>query len=400
MLSKHVENILRRFDIEPGPMDNLVDSYYRNHKNLGSRERRFISETVFGIMRWKRRLEGALFLRGIKKPTYSELCEVYLSWKEGRSELNFEAPVTKFPGGPSAYFSYPFFLYESLVKWAGSEHANEILLALNEPADVVLRVNLLKTSRDGLKKALKEEKIDSTPTRFSPFGLILKERLNLNSLSLFKDGLFEVQEEASQMVGLIVNPKQNELVIDSCAGAGGKTLLLAMLMENKGKIIASDTDESKLKILRKRARQAGVSNIEVMSVDKLLKEYNERADVLLLDAPCSGTGTLRRNPDIKWRLTETDVADHLAAQKKLLADYSALVKKGGRLIYSTCSILPQENEEVVAWFVKKYGWSVLSARGLLKIPGEEIFISQEGYFRTDPAKAPVDGFFASIVQRI
>lgn len=397
---KHVENILRRFEIEPMPMDHLVDSYYRNHRNLGSRERRIISETVFGIMRWKRRLEGVLFLAGIKKPTYVQLGEAYLSWKEDRSEFNFETPVSKFPGGPSAYFSYPPFIYESLVAWAGSEWANKVLSALNEPADVVIRANLLKISRDDLQKALEAKNIDSTPTRFSPFGLALKDRINLNSLSLFREGFFEVQEEASQLVGLIADPGQDELVIDSCAGAGGKTLLLAMIMGNKGRIIASDSDESKLKILRKRARQAGVSNTVTLPAGKLRDEYREKADVLLLDAPCSGTGTLRRNPDIKWRLAKADVANHAAAQKKLLADHSSLLKKSGRLIYATCSILPQENEEVADWFVKKYGWKILSVKGLLKIPGEEDFVSPQGYFRTNPNKMPVDGFFASIMQKI
>lgn len=415
MFLKHVENILRRFDIEPGPMDHLVDSYYRNHRNLGSRERRLVSETVFGVMRWKRRLEGALFLAGIRKPSYFHIAAAYLLWKgAGVSiskeelcsliaapvELDFETPVLKFPGGPAAYLSYPSFIYDKLAQWGGVEWAQKTLSALNEPADVVLRANVLKISRDDLQKALTAEKINSTPTRFSPFGLLLKERINLNSLPLFREGFFEVQEEASQLVGLVVSPGQGEIVIDSCAGAGGKTLLLAMLMGNKGRIISSDADASKLKILRKRARQAGVSNTEVLPAGKLRDEYREKADALLLDAPCSGTGTLRRNPDIKWRLTEADVANHVAVQKKLLADYSPLIKKGGRIIYATCSILPQENEEVVDWFVSKHGWKALSAKGLLKIPGEENFVSPQGHFRTDPAKMPVDGFFASILQRI
>jgi 16S rRNA (cytosine967-C5)-methyltransferase len=414
MLLKHIENILRRFDIEPKPMDHIIDSYYRTHRSLGPKERRFVSDTVFGIMRWKRRIEGALYLAGIKKPSFLQIVSAYLLWRGGKSlvsnetlllsisdlRLNFETPVSKFPGGPSAYWSFPQFIYDKLVQWKGIEWTEKILPALNEEAGPVIRTNILKISRNELQKALKAEGVDSTPTKYSPFGLVLKERTNLNSLALFKEGMFEVQEEASQLVGLIVNPGHNELVIDCCAGAGGKTLLLAMLMGNKGRVIASDFDDSKLKILKRRARQAGITNIEVLTADKLTKQYAGKADALLLDAPCSGTGTLRRNPDIKWRITEVDVADNVVLQRKLLTDYSSLIKKGGRLIYATCSILPQENEEVAEWFSLKSGWKTLSVRGLLEIPNEEIFVTRQGYFRTDPGSVSMDGFFASVMQRI
>jgi len=412
----HIINILRRFDIEPKSMDRILDSYYRSHENLGPKERKFISDTVFGIMRWKRHIEGIFSHAGVKKPAYKEFISAYLLWRQKQGvkldgdlsgivrdiPIKFEIPISKFPGGPSAYFSFPQFIYDILIQSMGSESTHKLLMALNEPADIVIRTNIMKIGREELQKALKEEGIDSTPTKYSPFGLILKERVNFNALNLFKEGFFEVQEEASQLIGLLTAPKAGELVIDLCAGAGGKTLLLAMLLKNKGRIIASDRDEKKLNIIKRRARRAGISNITILSLSKLIKEYKGKADVLLIDAPCSGTGTLRRNPDIKWRIKEKDIMEYVKMQKELLIMHSSLVKKGGRLIYATCSILPNENEEVAKWFLGKYkfDWKLINAAEKLDISDREKFISPEGYFKSGPSSVKMDGFFAFILQRI
>lgn len=390
---KHAENILRAFEIEPRPLDRMIDAYYRRNRNLGSKERQLISGMVFGVMRWRRRLDGVLLLGGVKKIADHQRIAAYVLWKGPDvereqvkgivgSDLNFDIEPKSFPGGPAAYWSYPDFIYDRLAKFKGGEWAAKIASALNEQAQVCIRTNILKSDRDGLQKLLRGDGIESTPSQFSPFGLVLEGRANFDALSSFKKGFFEVQDEASQLVGLFVNPKESDIIIDVCAGAGGKTLLLAMLMKGEGRIVASDTNIRKLRTLKERAKQAGVKNIEVVLPHKLKEYYRENADVVLIDAPCSGTGTLRRNPDLKWRLNEGDIANCANSQKEILADSLLLVKKGGRLIYVTCSILPDENEEVVGWFKKKFGWEIIG-----------------DYFRTDPSEESMDGFFAAILKK-
>lgn len=392
---KHAEDILRAFEIEPRPLDRLVDTFYRRNRNLGSKERQFISEAVFGVMRWKRRIDGVMQLAGIKKVTNRQRIAAYVLWKglgetadceslKGilGADLNYDAPPQRFPGGEAAYWSFPDFIYDRLVKYKGGEWAAKVASALNEKAEVVIRTNILRIDREGLQSILGGEGIESRPTDHSPFGLILKERTNLNSLKSFKDGLFEVQEEASQLIGLFVDPKGGETIIDACAGAGGKTLLMAMIMRGEGRIVASDTNIGKLKTLKERAKHAHVKNIEVVLPHKLKDYYRDSADAVLIDAPCTGTGTLRRNPDLKWRLNENDIANCIKMQKEILTDSALLVKRGGRLIYVTCSILPDENEEIAEWFKKKSGW---------ELNGD--------YFRTDPSLQPMDGFFAAIFIR-
>jgi len=374
---KHAAHILRSFEIEPRPLDRMLDEYYRGNRNIGSKDRQIISNTLFGIMRVKRRLDGVLQLEGIKNPTHVQRVTAFLE-----SKHDLKADPDRFPGGPAAYWSYPDFIYDRLVKYRGKEWAATIVAALENEAKVVIRVNTLKIDRDKLQKILNSEGIESHLTDRSPFGLILSRRINLNSFKSFKDGLFEIQDEGSQLLGLLIDPKKDETVIDVCAGAGGKTLLIAMLMEGGGKIIASDINIRKLKILKGRARQAGVKNIKVVLANKLKEYYRDSADAVLIDAPCTGTGTLRRNPDLKWRLGESDIENCVKTQKEILADCTSLVKKGGRLIYATCSLLPDENEQVVDWFIKKFGW---------ELAGD--------YFRTDPSKESMDGFFAAVIKR-
>jgi len=409
-LIKNAENILRAFEIEPRPLDRMVDAYYRQHRNLGAKERQIISETVFGVMRWKRRLDGVLMVSGINRPTRVQCIAAYLLWKiqdvDQKSihtiiskSLDFDPPLKAFPGGPAAFWSYPDFIYKRLVKWKGEVWAAKIAAALNEKAQVVIRVNALKIDRDELQKQLEKDGVKSTSTTYSPYGLVLQERVNLNSLSSFKQGLFEVQDEASQLVGLLVAPKEGETIIDVCAGAGGKTLLMAMLMKGRGKIIASDIDTRKLSILKQRAKQAGVGNIEILSPDKVKERYEQRADALLIDAPCSGTGTLRRSPDLKWRLNDNDLTDRIEMQKQLLEKSTRLVKPAGRLIYATCSILPAENEDIALWFQKKFSWNIIQVSELLNITDKDQLVTPEGYFRTDPSIMSMDGFFGCVFRR-
>jgi 16S rRNA (cytosine967-C5)-methyltransferase len=236
------------------------------------------------------------------------------------------------------------------------EKWSEELQALNEEASVVLRVNTLKTTTDELREQLEEEDIFTEVSKEYPDALLLEQRQNIFTRQQFKDGLFEVQDAGSQLIAPFLNVEPGQRVIDACAGGGGKTLHLAALMQNKGRIIALDTEEWKLEELKKRARRAGASNMietRVIESSKTTKRLENSADRLLLDVPCSGLGVLKRNPDAKWKLTNEAIENVKVTQQKILNDYSSMLKKGGLMVYSTCSILPSENEKQVENFLKE-----------------------------------------------
>jgi len=229
------------------------------------------------------------------------------------------------------------------------------LMALNQKATLVVRCNLLKTTPDHVAKSLLELEV---PTEFDerfPHALILKKRINLFSTDLFKNGHVEVQDAASQAVSAFLDVKPGMRVVDACAGAGGKSLHLSALMQNKGRIIALDTGERRLDELRKRAARAGADNIEARIIDgaKTVKRMEKSADRLLLDVPCSGLGVLRRNPDAKWKLSQEEIERVKGIQREILTKYPVMLKPGGIMVYATCSILPSEGEDQIAWFLKE-----------------------------------------------
>jgi 16S rRNA (cytosine967-C5)-methyltransferase len=250
--------------------------------------------------------------------------------------------------------SIPDWLDELGVKELGTKWEKEIA-ALNEEAKVVLRVNTIKISREELQKQLEELEniLTDAPLDF-PDALLLEERQNIFTRQQFKDGLFEVQDGGSQLIAPFLQVKPGMRVIDACAGAGGKTLHLAALMQNKGRIIALDTEEWKLDELKKRGRRAGVANVETRLIEssKTIKRLENSADRLLLDVPCSGLGVLKRNPDAKWKMSLDFIEQVKELQQRILADYSSMVKTGGEMVYSTCSLFPSENEKQVETFLK------------------------------------------------
>ncbi len=374
---RNMEAILRAFEIEPGPLDRMLKSFFRKNPAIGSKQRRFISDTLFGLMRWQRTIDAILFADGIRNPSPRQRIEEFLK-RVSAIEIDAKTMFSE----PAIIFSFPDHIYSRLVRGFGKERAALIASAMNGGGKLVIRANTLKIDRDGLIEVLAREGVASIRTESSPFGLILPERINLASLVSFKEGLFEVQDEGSQMVGLFVAPKGDDLVVDYCAGAGGKALLLAMLMNGNGRIIASDIERRKLTLLKERARIAGADNVQILPVDRLKKDLEGKADIVLVDAPCSGTGTLKRNPDIKWRLSMGDISRRVKEQKEILADASKLVKRGGRLVYVTCSVLPDENEDVADWFRRTFFWE-----------------KDGDNFRTDPAIGSMDGFFAAAFRR-
>ena len=284
-------------------------------------------------------------------------------------------------------------LKESIPDWLDQLGTDElgkrwdqIINSLNQKPNIVIRTNTLKITRDELIKLFKNEGIRSEKIEWTPEALQLKDRTNVFRLQSFKEGFFEVQSDASQIVSIFLDPKPGMRVVDVCAGEGSKTLHLAALMKNKGKIIAMDNQESKLKELRRRAIKAGTENIEVRTIDssKAYKRLKDTADRVLLDAPCSGLGTLRRNPDIKWKLTLSDLKRLKELQRDLLDRYSPLLCIEGLMVYSVCSILPSEGEKQVKAFLERHN-------------NKFDLIKEKRYW---PDTDDSDGFYMALIKRM
>ena len=376
--------------------DKVVEKALKRDKRWGARDRKFVAETIYEMVRWKRlynEIAGtkshysnenvwknfAVFaiLRGYKLPDWNQLQGVPERRIKGKFDELQKTRVFK--------ESIPDWLDEVAVKELGEKHWTKEIEALNKQAEVVLRVNTLKTTKLSLRKKLANEGIN---TEFIPGytdALKLVERANVFVTESFKLGFFEVQDASSQLVADYLDVKPGMKVIDTCAGAGGKTLHLASLMENKGQLIATDIYESKLKKLKKRARRAGVHNVTTKPLDssKVMKKMKGTADRVLIDAPCSGIGVLRRNPDSKWKLQPEFVDNIRKTQAEILENYSALVKTGGKLVYATCSVLPSENENQVQLFLKNHP--------------EFKFVKEK---KVSVHKSGFDGFYMALLERI
>ena len=341
--------------------DKVIEKILKSNPKWGARDRRFIAETIYDIVRWYRLF---IELTGADEDDYWKLLAVWCLWNKvdfpdweelkgvNRKKIleNYEQLKTN----RKIRESIPDWLDELGVKELGTKWEKEIA-ALNEEAKVVLRVNTIKISREELQKQLEELEniLTDAPLDF-PDALLLEERQNIFTRQQFKDGLFEVQDGGSQLIAPFLQVKPGMRVIDACAGAGGKTLHLAALMQNKGRIIALDTEEWKLDELKKRGRRAGVANVETRLIEssKTIKRLENSADRLLLDVPCSGLGVLKRNPDAKWKMSLDFIEQVKELQQRILADYSSMVKTGGEMVYSTCSLFPSENEKQVETFLK------------------------------------------------
>jgi 16S rRNA (cytosine967-C5)-methyltransferase len=300
--------------------------------------------------------------------------------------------------------SLPDFLAARFIAELGEEEARAVGEAMNKRGPLTARINPLKGTREEVQRRLENEGVKVTPTLLSPFGLVLETRTNVYSLECFKEGLFEVQDEGSQLLGMIVDAPPRK-VIDACAGAGGKTLQLAAQMKNRGEIYALDVDARRLEDLKLRARRAGVHNVRIQAIspgpeaDEELAKLHGQAERVLVDAPCSGTGTYRRKPDARYRITEALLAEHVEKQKVLIARFAKLVKPGGRLIYGTCSLLREENEGVVEHFLASHPeFSIAPATPWL---GEALAAktTRDGMLRLYPHRHDTDGFFGAVLVR-
>jgi 16S rRNA (cytosine967-C5)-methyltransferase len=370
--------------------DKVIEKVLKQNPKWGGRDRRFIAETTYDIVRWFvllryiirakeddywKLLAAWCILNNIDFPEWNEFkginrSEVSRRYEEAKSERKIR---------------------ESIPDWMDQLGEAELgmrweqeLSSLNDEAPVVLRANTLKTSRKDLAIRLQEENVETVFPEEFPEALILEERQNIFNVPSFKEGLFEVQDAASQAIAPFLEVEPGMRVIDACAGAGGKTLHLAARMKNKGKIIAMDVEQWKLDELMKRARRAGVSNLEPRLIDssKVVKRLENSADRLLLDVPCSGLGVLKRNPDAKWKLSEGFINEVRELQQHILNDYCTMLKPGGFMVYSTCSILPSENEKQVQSFLK-------GRNGTFTLLKEDHLWPSDGF----------DGFYMALLRR-
>lgn len=345
--------------------DKVIQKTLKRDKRWGARDRSFIAETTYDIVRWKRLYSE---IAEVKAPYSREnLFRLFAVWATLRGiEIPPDwkqiepVPTRRIKGKFDELSkirkyreSVPDWLDEMGVKELGEEVWEKEIHALNQQAPVILRVNTLKTTKDKLQQELQKEEIETEFLNAYPDALQLKERANVFRTEAFKNGFFEVQDASSQRVAEFLEVEPGMRVVDSCAGAGGKSLHLAALMENKGQLIATDIYANKLKELKRRARRAGAHNIEPRVIDssKVVKKLYGSADRVLIDAPCSGLGVLSRNPDAKWKLQPEFIETIKMTQEEILKQYSKMLKNGGKMVYATCSVLPSENEGQVKKFL-------------------------------------------------
>tara|TARA_R110002049_G_scaffold71370_1_gene183859 strand:+ start:13450 stop:14664 length:1215 start_codon:yes stop_codon:yes gene_type:complete len=377
--------------------DKVIQQLLKRDKRWGARDRAFVAETTYDIVRWKRLYTE---IAEVKEPfDRDNLWRLFAVWATLKGIKlpdwkYFENTPTRKIKGRFDELSKIRKFKESIPDWMDDLCAKELgdavwakeMEALNEQADVILRANTLKTNKEKLQEELFDLGIETEFLKDYPNALKLKERANVFTTEAFKNGHFEVQDASSQLVAEFLNVQPGMRVVDTCAGAGGKTLHIASLMENKGQIIAMDIYGNKLNELKRRAKRNGAHNIEPRHIDstKVIKKLYDKADRVLIDAPCSGLGVLRRNPDAKWKLEPSFLEKIKITQQDILQQYSRMVKVGGQLVYATCSILPSENQKQVATFLKSEAGANFSL-----VKDKKVLAHKSGF----------DGFYMALLER-
>jgi len=373
--------------------DRVLERLLKSNRQWGARDRAFLAESVYEIVRWYRLLYEIREKQPENESDWLQLFGIWWvirgetlpDWKEFKT-LNSAVILEKYQSFQSIRS-----IRESIPDWLDELGERELganweptLHALNEPAPLIIRANRLKISISELLPQLKSEEVVATP--LFEDALLITQRKNLFASKSFKDGLFEIQDYSSQQVAPFLEVEPGMRVVDACAGAGGKTLHLAALMQNKGQLIAMDVEERKLEELRKRVRRASISIVETRVIEntKVIKRLDQSADRVLLDVPCSGLGVLRRNPDAKWKLSLEFLNKVRETQYEILQSYSRMVKIGGKLVYATCSVLPSENQQQGQRFLEEK-------------EGEFVFIRDKQIF---PQEAGFDGFYMALLERI
>lgn len=422
------------------PADRITAEFFRSRKYLGSHDRRVIAQTVYGIVRFRGRIDALIRHYLAECPALAQVSSghaqhllQFIAYTAAVEEINPQQIVDIVeerwrtaapdiaPGDVvywmvqnkslnflkgndyhqlASWYSFEEWMVREWVEQFGLDEAEDLLHALNGEAPIVLRVNAMKTSRASCQDRLKEEGIETTPTLHSPTGLVSAKRFNAQASGAFRDGWYEIQDEGSQMICYLVEPQPGQFVIDACAGAGGKTLMLGQLMQNKGEILAFDKEQKRLRELDKRRSRAGIDIIMTHQPDGLHPgNLLGKADRVLIDAPCTGVGTLRRNPSLKWSVTAAMVESYAQTQSDILETHASYVKREGRLIYATCSLFRNENEHVIEKFLNHHPefepalpLSVLTTLQITA-PGTEPFI------KLLPHRHGTDGFFVAVLER-
>jgi 16S rRNA (cytosine967-C5)-methyltransferase len=396
------------------PADGVVSAFFRQHRDLGSRERHTLAETTYTVLRQrllfqhlaqsgKGELERRLVLLGWQGNTgflRAALSEVEQKWLEQVSAIDRATLPDKLR------HNLPEWLAEPLQARLGDEFW-PLVKSLNAPAPLDLRVNTFKAKREDVQAAFAAANIDAEPTPHSPWGLRVQGKPALNKLDVFTRGDVEVQDEGSQLLALLTDAKRSEMVVDFCAGAGGKTLALGAAMRNTGRLYAFDTSGHRLAALKPRLARSGLSNVYPVQIaherDERIKRLAGKIDRVLVDAPCSGLGTLRRNPDMKWRQSPGAVNELHDKQAAILSSASRLLKPGGRLVYATCSLLEAENEDIALAFSELHGRDfkpLPAAEALARahVASADTLVSGD-FMRLWPHRHGTDGFFAALWER-
>ncbi len=405
------EEALREILRFAGPADVTLSRYFREHPRLGGRERGAIAEAVYALLRNRlvlmqfvdsgvgpqmRRIALLALAEAVGAESIAGLSEQESEWLLRVMSID----RTSLP--PAVRSSFPDWIRERLLAQYGDDGAAALMDALNRAASLDLRVNALKCSREQAEAALTEANIGFERTPYAPLGLRLAKKPALQNLVLFKDGGIEVQDEGSQLLAHLLGAKRGEMVVDFCAGAGGKTLAIGAAMRNTGRLYAFDVSEKRLAKLKPRLARSGLSNVHPVVIahenDAKVKRLAGKIDRVLVDAPCSGLGTLRRNPDMKWRQQPDDVIELNAKQQSILAGAARLVKPGGRLVYATCSLLAEENEAIVDAFVAAHPeFALLPVNE--QLASQKIALDTGVYLKLRPDQHQTDGFFAAVLER-
>ncbi len=412
----HAAQLLAAIIEGRGPADRQMDLHFRAHPRLGARDRGAIAETLYACLR---RLGLPRHLVGATGPADAWLAVHLL--REGISARVLES--LRYQGTDelaaatlavrlrtldpialprAVQLDLPEWLLARLDAQLGAAETDRLANALREAAPLDVRVNTLKADRETVRRRLSEEGHRLEPTPFSPLALRRVDRAPLFQTEAFRDGLFEVQDEGSQLLGLLVEARRRETVVDYCAGAGGKTLQIAAQMANTGTVYAFDVAAHRLERIRPRLRRAGIDNVQPIAIsggsDARVRRLQGKADRVLVDAPCSGTGTLRRSPDIKWR--PIDLEALAAQQRDILAAAATLVRPGGRLVYATCSLLREENADIVQGFLEAHA-------AFHPVPVAEVLARRQialpdaaDHLRLWPHRHGTDGFFAAVLERV
>ncbi|MCE7933000.1 MAG: RsmB/NOP family class I SAM-dependent RNA methyltransferase [Chlorobi bacterium CHB2] len=410
------------------PADKTISQFFRDRRYLGARDRGFISDVVYstlrGVLRVRALCAGVLERKSPDREARIQLAAALLSPGNPSHQLSIadirdgarltneqvaeiqqsmETATAKIgameePERSAVEFGLPEWFAFRMLEQFGQEGGRKVMESLNQQAPITLRCNRLKGDRDALRQLLAKQGIPSTPGLYSPDALLLERRMNANAIPEFKEGWFELQDEGSQMLSVLLDPRPNWQVFDACAGAGGKTLHLAAIMKGRGAVVAHDVNNRRLEEIRPRLRRNNAQNVRVMEHRAFLfrrEELRGTFNAVVIDAPCSGTGTLRRNPGARLMLEESMVERVAQLQAEILDEYSELVAPNGLLMYATCSLLREENQAQVEEFLRRRnGWE------LQAINAPQGMLDSDGYFCAIPDRHGTDGFFAAVLKRV